>query len=408
VNSQHPRRGHSCNGSYEKCRVLQVTPSLGYGGMERVAATIARNLDRDRFEVSFLCLRQAGPLGEELEAAGFRVEVLPGGRNAADYRSSVKVARHFRRTAPSVVHTHNTHALIDCGIGGLLAGRPALVHTDHARQFPDRLRYVVAEHLLSRLTYRMVGVSDHTTENLRRYERIPKRKLVTIPNSVDIPPFDRREAREAVRSELRIAEDDVVLGSAVRLTAQKGLTYLIEAFARLVVANPKALLVIAGTGPDHEPLTSLAREIGVADRVRFIGARSDVPRLLCGLDVYVLPSVWEGMPLGVLEAMAVGCPVVATRVGGVPEMIDHGRSGLIVPSRNVEALAAAIARVLNDLDASRVMAQQALERFQTRFSLSAMIRAYEELYLESCAPMHSDLASWARPEDAAPRRVWVS
>jgi glycosyltransferase involved in cell wall biosynthesis len=364
-----------------KCHVLQVTQDLGHGGLERVAATIGRNLDPDRFRVSFLALREGGPRAEELRNEGFRVDVLPGARRSADYLSSLKVARYMRQHQPDVVHTHNTHALIDGGLGALFAGRQPLVHTDHARPFPDRIRYVVAENLLSRLTFRMVGVSEHTTENLRRYERIPSRKLTTIPNGVDVPALDRATIRAQVRSELDIPADQLVIGTAVRLAPQKALTYLIEAFARLGHSFPNASLVLAGTGPDRESLAALAAKMGVGSRVRFLGLRHDVPRLLCAYDVFALSSVWEGMPLGVLEAMALRCPVVATSVGGIPELIEHGHSGLLVTPRAVDQLEAAIGQLLREPATASAMADRALKRFHDRFSLRKMIGAYESLYL---------------------------
>jgi glycosyltransferase involved in cell wall biosynthesis len=384
-----------------KCHVLQVTQDLGHGGLERVAATIGLNLDRDRFDVSFLALRDGGPRADELRDAGFRVDVFTAGPKA-DYLSSLRVARYLRHHRPDVVHTHNTHALIDGAIGALLAGRPGVVHTDHARPFPDRKRYMIAEHLLSHLTYRMVGVSDHTTENLRRYERIPSGKLMTIPNGVDVPHLDRAAVRADVRAELGISADQPVVGTAVRLAAQKGLTYLIQAFARLTRPLPTATLVLAGTGPDREALETLAETLGVASRVQFLGLREDVPRLLCAFDVFALSSIWEGMPLGVLEAMALRCPVVATAVGGVPEILEHELSGCVVPPRDVDQLEACLRRLLEDPATARAMADRAHARYHDKFSVHRMIAAYEELYLQG-----SERQRAAEPRaPLAPVRRW--
>jgi glycosyltransferase involved in cell wall biosynthesis len=363
-----------------RCHVLQVTQDLGHGGLERVAATIGRHLDPGRFRVSFLALREGGPRAEELREEGFAVDVLDSARAGPDYLSSVKVGRFIRSVRPDVIHTHNTHALIDGAVGAFLGGRPPIIHTDHARPFPDRKRYMIAEHILSRLTYRMVGVSEHTTRNLRRYEWIPRRKLMTIPNGVDIPRLDRDAVGASVRSELGLGQDEFVIGAAVRLTAQKALHLLVEAFAAVHRRFDHTTLVIAGTGPDQGALAAQAERLGLGRRVHFLGLRHDVPRLLCAYDLFALSSVWEGMPLGVLEAMALGCPVVATRVGGVPEMIEDGRSGIIVEPREAPALAAALAAIVAGPAAARAMAERARERYDQHFGLQRMITSYQELY----------------------------
>jgi glycosyltransferase involved in cell wall biosynthesis len=365
----------------DRCRVVQITQDLGYGGLERVAATICRHVDRDRFEMSVLCLREAGPLADELRDEGFQVDVLPGDRGGADYFSGFRVAKFLRERRPDVVHTHNTQALLDGAVGTLAARTPTLIHTDHARQFPDKRRYIIAEHLLSRLTYRTVGVSEHTTENLRRHIRIPEGKLITVANGIDIPALDRATVGWEVRRELGIDDGDIVIGSAVRLAQQKGLQYLIRAFSAVLARFPRALLVIAGKGEEREALEALAASTGVAHRVRFLGARGDVPRLLCAFDVLALPSLWEGMPLGILEAMALGCPIVATSVGGVPEVIEHPKSGVLVPPRSVADLESALVGLLDDPGLASMLADNAYARYQERFSLHLMVEAYEKLYL---------------------------
>jgi glycosyltransferase involved in cell wall biosynthesis len=376
-----------------RCHVLQVTQDLGHGGLERVAATIGRHLDPNRFQVSFLALREGGPRAEELVKEGFRVDVLDSKPDGADYLSTVKVARYVRSLRPDVIHTHNTQALIDGTVGALLSGRPPLVHTDHARQFPDQKRYMIAEHILSRLAYRIVGVSEHTTRNLRRYERIPWRKLMTIPNGVDIPRLDRHAVGRAVRSELGLRQDDLIIGAAVRLTPQKCLDLLIEAFAGVHHRFDHANLVIAGTGPDREALGAHADRLGVRHRVHFLGLRHDVPRLLCAYDVFALSSVWEGMPLGVLEAMALGCPVVATQVGGVSEMIKDGHSGIIVKPRDVSALESALAALLVDPVLGQAMAARAREHYHQQFGLQRMINSYQTVYLRAAGMEHNLAAS---------------
>ncbi|MGI9628607.1 MAG: glycosyltransferase, partial [Longimicrobiales bacterium] len=185
-------------------RVLQVTEDLGVGGLERVIATLCRNLDPRRFDPAVVCLRDGGEFADELELEGVPIFQLPYDPSRADYFAFRQVARILRRHHVDVVHTHNTGAFVAGGVGALLARTPTLIHTDHARDFPDKLRYVVAENLLSRLAHRVVGVSEHTTENLVRYERLPRKKLVTIHNGIDVAVGASGGRPEELRRELGI------------------------------------------------------------------------------------------------------------------------------------------------------------------------------------------------------------
>ncbi len=261
-----------------------------------------------------------------------------------------------------------------------MAGVRTIVHTDHARDFPDKRRYMVAERVMSAFAYRVVGVSAHTSANLEKYEKIPRAKIETIPNGIDGSVFDIRIDREAKRRELGIPADATVLGIGVRLSAQKGLTYLVQALPEVVGRFPRVVLVIAGEGPLEQDLRNEAEGLGLGGRVKFIGPRVDVPELLQVFDLYVLPSLWEGLPMVLLEAMAAGCPIVATGVGGVPSAIEDGVNGLLVPPRDPAALAHAIVRVLGDETLRRRMGQAGKQVFGERFSAEKMTRRYEQLY----------------------------
>ena len=359
---------------------MQVTEDLGIGGMERVVVTLCALVDRERFEPSVVCLREGGMLAEELAAIGVPVHVLPWRQGKGSYGSFLRLARLLRRERIDVLHTHNTNAFLDGGLASVLARTPTLVHTDHARDFPDRIRYMVAEHVMSHRAYRVVGVSEHTTANLARYERIPHRKLVTIPNGIDERHFEVPVDSRAARAELGIAGDARVVGVAARLMPQKGIEYLLRALALMHARAPHVVVVIAGEGPLEPELRRAAVELGVGERVRFLGPRRDVPRLLSLFDVMALPSVWEGLPMVVLEAMAAGCPVVASGVGGVPTAIQHGVSGLLVPPRDPERLADALFALLDDDPWRRRLADEGRRIFRERFSATAMARAYERLY----------------------------
>lgn len=360
-------------------RVMQVTDDLGVGGLERVVSLLCRHLDPARFESSALCLREGGEFADELSADGIPVHVLPWSSDRVDYTAFRRVAEVLRRERIDVIHTHNTGPFFHGGLGATLAGVRTHIHTDHARTFPDRMRWMVAEHLLSHLAYRVVGVSEHTTRNLVRYERIPESRLVTIPNGIDLPPPSR--PRREVRASLGLPDDVPVVGTAGRLTHQKGLEYLVRAAAALRPRHPGLHTLIVGEGPEREPLEELARSLGVQDRVLFLGVRMDIADLFGALDLYALPSRWEGLPMAILEAMAAGLPVVASSVGGVPTAIRHGQEGLLVPAEDDGALAQALDEVLSDPSTLARMGSASRRRYEARFTVSTMALRYQQLYL---------------------------
>ena len=184
---------------------------------------------------------------------------------------------------------------------------------------------MVAEWLMSQFAHKVVGVSEHTTENLIRFEKISPKKTMTIVNGIDGSKYGIVIDKGKKRKELGLKETGPVIGACVRLTEQKGLSYLLEAVQRIKPHFPDISVVVAGEGPLEQRLINQCRDSGIDKNVFFIGPRTDVPEILKLLDIYVLPSVWEGLPMILLEAMAAECPIIASRVGGVPGIIENGR-----------------------------------------------------------------------------------
>lgn len=364
-----------------RLRVLQITENLGVGGLERVVATLCREMDPERFEPSVLCMRAGGPIADELRELGFKVHVLPWSRENIDYFAFRKVAAILRKERIDVIHTHNSLALFDGTAAALLAGVRTHVHTDHARDFPDRLRYMVGEHLCSYHVYRFVGVSEHTTRNLIRYERISKSRLRTVPNGILPPQAPRDFVPGAKRRELGIPEGVPIIGTMGRLMPQKGLEFLVRAAALLRQRIPHFVVLIAGDGDERKRLEDQVRELGLEEHVRLLGLRLDIPELLRIFDIYALPSRWEGLPMAVLESMAAGVPLVASKVGGVPTAVREGRSGILVPPCQEAPLADALAALILDPDRRRRLGRGAREIFEAEFTAARMTRRYERMYL---------------------------
>lgn len=364
-----------------KIRLMQITHDLAIGGLQQVVVNLCGAIDRDTFDLSVLCLRDLGCFAPEVEAMGIPVHFIPQKESGADYLSFLKVAKLLKEQRIEVIHTHNTQPFIDGTIGGLMAGVKTIVHTDHARDFPDKRRYMFAEWAASHFAYRVVGVSDHTSQNLMRYEKISPKKIQTIMNGINGKKFDIAIDREKKRKELGIRGAGPVIGLGVRLAEQKGITYLLNAMPEVIREFPDISLVIAGVGELEADLKQESRSLNLEGNVFFVGPRLDMHELLKLFDLYVLPSLWEGLPMVLLEAMAACCPIVATVVGGNYMAVTHEHNGSLIEARNPGKLAREICRVLKDKDLRDRYVRNSLDIFNQKFSAGIMARQYEKLYL---------------------------
>lgn len=372
---------NSNNSTNPKTRLMIITHDLAIGGLQQVVVNICKAINRDKFDVTVLCLRALGEFAPEAEELGIKVFLLPQKKHT-DYFSFFKVAKILRREKIEVIHTHNTQPFFDGTLGALLSGRKIrIVHTDHARNFPDKRRYMFAEWLMSHFAYKVVGVSEHTSQNLIKYEKISKKKIITIPNGIDGKKFNISIDKKAKRNELGIKNHGPIIGLGVRLTEQKGITYLIQAMTKIVKKIPDITLIIAGEGPLEESLKNETLKLGVNKNVFFVGPRLDMPELLKIFDLYVLPSLSEGLPMVLLEAMALGCPIIATRVGGVPKVIINGENGSLVEPKNPKVLGSEIIRVLSDSNLRKKYSKNGKKVFNEKFTADIMMRKYEHLYL---------------------------
>jgi glycosyltransferase involved in cell wall biosynthesis len=364
----------------KKIKVLQITHDLEIGGLQRVIATLCKYIDRNTFDISVLCLRNLGPFQKEIESLGIPVALLPEKPDTVDYFLFLKAANFIKKNNFDVIHTHNSQPLLDAGLGNILAGKKRWIHSDHARIYPDKLKYIIYEWILSHFINSIVGVSPHTSECLKKYNHFAPKKIVTIPNGIVPDDFKISIDKNEYRHKLGIPPDGPVIGTIARLSLPKNLKMLLEAFAIIVKSNSKASLVIAGSGPLENELKEKAKELKLTNTF-FLGARSDVPQLLQLFDLYALSSISEGLPMGILEAMASKCPIVSTDVGGIGTAIKHGINGSLTPTENAEAFAAEIIKVLQNKELADTYRKNGFDDFNNRFSGEVMTRQYEKLYL---------------------------
>lgn len=360
--------------------IVHVVRSLEVGGLENGVVNVVSALDGEVDQV-VVCMTRAGALASRLPAAARVVEL---GVATRDRLAMLRLARLFRRLRPGIVHSRNWPT-IEAIPAARMARVPVVIHGEHGREAADPegrdARRNRVRRLLAPLVDRFVAVSADLEGWLARDVRIPARKLVTVRNGVDTTRFSD-DMREVGRRTLGVAADASVVGTVGRLDPVKDHASLLCAFARLGGRYPDALLVVVGDGPCRAELEAIARQAGMSARVRFLGERSDVPALLAGMDVFVLPSIAEGISNTILEALASGLPVVATRVGGNPELVVDGVTGSLVPPRDAAALAAAVAEYLDDGPLRRAHGKAARARAVECFSLDRMVNGYRRLYAE--------------------------
>jgi glycosyltransferase involved in cell wall biosynthesis len=354
-----------------KRKILEVLATLRRAGAETIAVSLAGGLDRRRFEVEVVSLFDAFPGGFEpdLDSLGAPHHHL-GKRRGFDPRMFGRLRRVVAAFRPDVVHTHSYVLRY-----ALMSDAPAIVHTVHnmADREVDRLG-----RLINRFAFRRgakaVAISETVAASFRRcYGFEP---AAVIPNGVDLSRFG---GRSDWRRRNGFSEDDLLVVSVGRFEEQKNPLGLIEAFAEAARERPGWRLLLAGAGSLLDAARERASQLAVGDRTHFLGLRTDVPELLGACDLFAMASEWEGSPVAVIEAMASGLPIVATAVGGVPELVADGETGALVGRGEIGALAAAIRRMGDDGERRRQMAERARAR-SARFGIQAMIDAYAELF----------------------------
>lgn len=353
-------------------RILHSEAATGFGGQEQYIHRMMRAMRERGHELEAVCQPHAR-LAERLREDGFTVHLAPMG-GAADFLPGMaRIHSILRRGRYDVLNTHSRRDTMMAGIAARLAGTPLIVRTRHLAKPPGSLlSYTTVPH-------RVIANSDYVRQML--VDRgVPEGHIATVYPAVELPPLT---GNSTLRKELKLAPNDIVVGCVAVMRTLKGHRELVEAMAPLIASRPNLHLVLVGSGsPTFEEIQAQVASLGIGRRVHMLGMRSDVPNLLEGFDIFALATREEAAGMVFVEAGAAGLPIVGTRVGGVPEMMRDGETGLLVPLDDIPALTQAIRRLVEDPELRARMGQAGRDlcRESGYFSMGAMAERVESAY----------------------------
>lgn len=379
-------RPHAPAAGDGRIRLCLVVASLDRGGAESQVVELARRLDPGRFAVSVALLTHRGAMFDEVCATGLRVALVqpdtPSPWTWVNWLRGLIV--RFREERPHVVHgflfpTYALAALAAAKVGGIAtASGVRSLGLGIEQRFP----YSFVERIGHRLTAAIVGNSEAVRRAAVARDRGVARRFRVIHNGVDLAKYASRADRAATRHELGLADGELAVLMVANLISYKGHRDALHAFLAARRQVPGLRLVLAGAGPEEAALRALAAELGIASEVRFLGARTDVPRLMSAADFFLMASHEEGFPNAVLEAMASGLPIVATDVGGVREQFGDATCGLLVAARAPAAMAQAIVRLARDAELCQALGATARRRAAAEFGWDVAVARHSALYEE--------------------------
>jgi glycosyltransferase involved in cell wall biosynthesis len=370
-----------------KLRHLTLIDRVGsFGGAERLAVEISKRLPHERFERS-LCATRWGP---ELQSRPSRARALDdlsehgvrfvglNRKHTLDLRSWRRLLAFMRGERIDILHAHKFGSNLWAALLGPRAGVPVIVAHEHTWSFEGGARRrFIDRRVIARRCDIVVAVSREDRRRLVELEGIPPERVLYIPNGIPAPP---PPAGAVQRQDLGLRQDDLVVGTVAVLRPQKALDVLVRAAAIVRTEFPRLRVLVVGAGPEYEVLEELIEELDLSTTVSLLGYRTDVPELLPIFDLAASSSEFEGSPLAVLEYMEAGLPVVSTRVGGIPDLVEDGVTGLLVDRGDPGALAGAIAELLRDPERRAQMGRLARERRRSEFDIDVTVERIEQLY----------------------------
>jgi sugar transferase (PEP-CTERM/EpsH1 system associated) len=361
---------------------MHLVYSLDPGGLENVVVNLVNMLSRNRFKPYICCFEPGGILKHRVEDDVEIIELKKIHRH--EFSLCFRLRALFRAKDIHIVHTHNWGTCCDGIIGAKLARIPIVIHQEHGT-FVDTVgakkRRIIGERIVLRYVDQVITPSEDLKKKMVKILKLPDESIKVILNGVDMKKFSPSlEKRKKKRKELNISDDEMVVGTVGRLEPVKNQKMLLEVIPDIVMRFPNVKVLLVGDGVLKKELIDIAETLRIKDKVMFLGVRADVPEILTAIDVFILPSLTEGISIAILEAMACGLPVIATDVGGNPEIVIHEHTGMLVPLSKPEALSHALKVLLGDVNIRVKYGDNARKMVEEKLSLQKMVREYEEVY----------------------------
>jgi glycosyltransferase involved in cell wall biosynthesis len=369
-----------------RIKIVYVITSTGVGGAEKILYYTVTGLDSTKYSISLCSLKERGEIAKELEKCGVQIHCLRmvNKEGVIGWLSSIitlfRLFSYLRKLRPTIVHSFLFRANILARIAGYLTGVPIIISSIRVMGGEKEFFHFL-ERMTSFVVDRYVTVSESVKGYIIQKSKIPVEKVSVIYNGVNIKNCDSLQVQNVKLSFSREA-GNIILMTVGRLHKQKGHYYLIHAISKVKKEVLKIRLLIIGEGEEEKNLKNLVKSLDLTDQIIFTGLKYDVENILPIAELFILPSLWEGMPNAVLEAMATGKPVVATEVGGIPELVIHGETGLLVPPKDSDALASAIIDLLQDKLKAKKMGEVGRIRVEEHFNISKTVEKTESLYQE--------------------------
>lgn len=361
-------------------KIGYLLPELKWGGSEKHVVQLASGLRERDYEARIICVFREGPLASEAREKGVPFDCLN-----LPYRWGIGTLLGIRDWIHShpldVLHTYLFGFHFFAGLPARLLKVPVVLSSRREISHWQRGRHRWLERAGNLFVDRVVSCSQAVEKWVLEKEKMASGKILTIYNGIDGDRFDPARIQSSIRQEFRIPSGTPLIGTVANLAAEKGYPYLLEAAQLILKKLPEARFLFVGFGPLEREIKEKAKKVAGPEQIIFTGARMDIPELIAAMDVFVLSSVIEGFPNVLLEALAMAKPVVATQVGGIPELIESGRNGILVPPKDGRALAEAVLSLLKDPQGAQAMGQRGGEEVRNRFTLERMLDEYEALYL---------------------------
>lgn len=366
-----------------RIRVIHLLHQLGIGGAENGVVNIVNHIDGDRFATAICAFARHDFYPERVNEQKTKIFNL-GKTKGNDLKIPIKLKKIFREWKPHIIHTHAWGTLCEGVIAAKLAKIPIVIHGEHGT-IQEKKTNIFIQKLFWRMTDQVLSVSENHRNKISETIGFPKHRIMVLPNGVDERRFHQRKIDgTAVNCIDLMKKNNIVIGTVGRLEPVKNQKLLIRSFAGLAREFSGIKLWIVGGGALREQLECLADSLGASSSVVFFGKRDNIPELLRKMDVFVLPSISEGMSNTILEAMSCGLPVIASRVGGNSELIQDGVTGFLIPSKDQLAMRQKLIYLIQNKSKRKFMGASARKRIENEFSLTTMVNRYEQLYIKSC------------------------